>query len=265
VQTPLHVLIVDDSDDDARLLVRELTRVGYDVTSRRVDTGEALARALSDAWQVVLCDFTLPRFSGEEALRLVKVSGLDLPFIYVSGTIGEENAAEAMVAGASDYVMKDRLARLGPAVDRAVRDREERTRSERGLQRRIRVNEALFSQAVVSFLIFDRDYRIVQVNESCARQYGEPPLAFVGRTVLELTWPDLGDRDARSIIDEVVRTKAPVRFTSQSRRHREPPDEGRASRYSILQPILDERGNVEFLLFSEIDIPERGRDDDERA
>jgi CheY-like chemotaxis protein len=203
VQTPLHVLIVDDSDDDARLLVRELTRVGYDVTSRRVDTGEALARALSDAWQVVLCDFTLPRFSGEEALRLVKVSGLDLPFIYVSGTIGEENAAEAMVAGASDYVMKDRLARLGPAV--------------------------------------------------------------VGRTVLELTWPDLGDRDAPSIIDEVVRTKAPVRFTSQSRRHREPPDEGRASRYSILQPILDERGNVEFLLFSEIDIPERGRDDDERA
>jgi PAS domain S-box-containing protein len=259
MKTPLHVLIVDDSEDDARLLVRELTLGGYHVTSRRVDTGETLARALSAAWQVVLCDFTMPRFSGEEALRLVKVSGLDLPFIYVSGTIGEETAVEAMVAGASDYVMKDRLARLVPAVERAVRDAEERGRAEHGLQRRARVNDALFSQTLMSLLIVDREHRIVQVNESFARYYGRTPDSFAGRSVLEVEWADLGADDARAILDEVVRTKAPVRLTSQRGLAPEKHDEGRTYREATLQPLLDERGEVEFLLFSAIDLTEPSR------
>lgn len=112
----LPVLIVDDSADDAELLVLELTRGGYDVVSLRVDTADALQAALAEGgWQIILCDFSMPRFSGEAALRLVKTSGLDLPFIFVSGTMGEELAVGAMKAGANDYVMKDRLARLAPA------------------------------------------------------------------------------------------------------------------------------------------------------
>jgi two-component system cell cycle sensor histidine kinase/response regulator CckA len=127
MKPPLHVLIVDDSADDAELLVLELTRGGYDVISLRVDTADALEQALAaGSWQVVLCDFSLPRFSGEAALRIAKGSGLNLPFIFVSGTIGEEVAVGAMKAGADDYVMKDRLARLVPVVGREVREAEER-------------------------------------------------------------------------------------------------------------------------------------------
>ena len=126
----LNVIMVEDSEDDARLLVRELTRADYQVSYERVETAEALKRALAqDQWQVILCDFTMPRFSGKAALHIVREAGLDLPFIYVSGTIGEDVAVEAMKAGAHDYVMKNNLNRLAPAVERELGEAEVRKRN----------------------------------------------------------------------------------------------------------------------------------------
>lgn len=118
---PLRVLLIEDSEDDAALLLRELKRSGFAPAVLRVDTPEALEAALRDgAWDVVLCDYSLPRLDAPTALAFVRGQGLDVPFIIVSGTIGEEKAVESLRAGAQDFVLKDRPARLGPAIDREL-------------------------------------------------------------------------------------------------------------------------------------------------
>ena len=119
----LHVLIVEDSEDDALLLVRELRRGGYELVFERVETPESMKEALEKGkWDIIISDFILPRFSGLAALDVLKRSGIDLPFIIVSGKIGENTAVDAMRAGAHDYIMKENLKRLPPAVERELRE-----------------------------------------------------------------------------------------------------------------------------------------------
>jgi signal transduction histidine kinase len=120
-------LVIEDSKDDVALLEIELRRAGYTAVCHRVETPEALNSALKrKQWDLVIADYHLPRFDGLAALALVKEKGLDLPFIIVSGFITEETAVAAMKAGAHDYVMKDKLVRLGPAVERELREAEVR-------------------------------------------------------------------------------------------------------------------------------------------
>src|SRR5262245_2339152 len=109
----LRVLLVEDSQDDAELLLRELRRGGYTPRWLRVQTREELRAALErESWDLVLADYSLPHFNAPEAFAVVKETGLDLPFIIVSGTVGEETAVEAMRAGVNDYLLKDKLTRL---------------------------------------------------------------------------------------------------------------------------------------------------------
>src|SRR5262245_15663107 len=135
---PLRVLIVEDSENDALLLEIELQRAGYEPQCHRVDTPQAMRAALErQVWDVVIADYVLPHFNGLAALALVKELGLDVPFIVVSGHITDATAVAAMKAGAHDYVMKDNLARLGPAVERELREaqvRQERHHSEERLR-----------------------------------------------------------------------------------------------------------------------------------
>jgi putative nucleotidyltransferase with HDIG domain len=127
VSTPLRVLIVEDSEGDALLLVRELKRGGYEPDFERVDTPEAMSATLAKGvWDIILSDYAMPRFSAPAALALFKESGLDIPFIIVSGAIGEETAVEMMKAGAHDFVMKGNLARLIPVIERELNDAEVR-------------------------------------------------------------------------------------------------------------------------------------------
>ncbi len=124
---PLRLLLVEDSEDDALLIVRELRKGGYAPDWERVDTAEALESALGrNAWDVVITDHNMPRFSSQAALGVVKETNLDLPVIIVSGSIGEDIAVAAMKGGAHDYIMKDRLARLVPAVERELREAKNR-------------------------------------------------------------------------------------------------------------------------------------------
>jgi two-component system, cell cycle sensor histidine kinase and response regulator CckA len=124
---PLSVVVVEDSEHDSALLLVELRRRGFVPTARRVDTAHGLEAALAEGgWDLVLSDHHLPGFSGLDALQIVKRLAPDLPFIMVSGTIGEEYAVEAMRAGASDFIIKDRLNRLAPAVERELREAEQR-------------------------------------------------------------------------------------------------------------------------------------------
>lgn len=129
--------MVEDSEDDALLIIEELRRNGYDPTWKRVDTSVEMAAALEDTlWDIVIADYTMPRFNAVDALALLKGKDIDLPFIIVSGTIGEESAVFALKAGAHDYIVKDNLARLAPAVEREMGDadvRRLRTQAEAAL------------------------------------------------------------------------------------------------------------------------------------
>ena len=121
--TPLRLLQVEDTEDDAALVQHALKRAGYDIFARRVDTAEGLRRELHESeWDLVIADYTMPGFSGTKALAIVREQHPDLPFIFVSGTIGEDTAVAAMRTGAHDYIMKGNLARLAPAIERELRE-----------------------------------------------------------------------------------------------------------------------------------------------
>jgi len=143
-------LIVEDSEEDSDLIVLELKRGGYEPFYRRVETGDAMARALEEGeWDLVLSDFSMQRFSVSEALGMVQQKGLDLPFVIVSATIGEEAAVEAMKAGAQDYILKHRLGRLVPAIKRELRESANR-RERRNLEEQLRHAQKLESLGLLA-------------------------------------------------------------------------------------------------------------------
>ena len=123
---PLRVLFIEDSEDDAALQRRLLEKAGYEVAFERVETPESLIAALDRKWDVIISDHTMPHFRGTDALRLIRELGCDSPFIFVSGTIGEDAAVAALKVGAQDYLMKTNLGRLVPAVERELREAEGR-------------------------------------------------------------------------------------------------------------------------------------------
>ncbi len=186
IVTPLRCLIVEDSEDDALLMLRQLRTGGYDVTWERVDTPEAMRAALDrPPWDIVISDYKMPRFNGLAALKLVQASGLDLPFIIVSGTIGEDTAVEAMRQGAHDYLMKDRLVRLVPAVARELREadvRRERTRAETTLH----LQSAALTAAANGIVITNGDGTIVWVNPAFTNLTGYTAAEAVGRNPRDL-------------------------------------------------------------------------------
>src|SRR5208282_3262416 len=134
-----RILMVEDSADDAELTARALRRGGCNLTYERVETPEAMRAALlREKWDLVIADYSMPHFNGLAALKLLQEQGLDLPFILVSGTVGEHVAVEAMKSGAGDYVLKNNLVRLPLAVERELRDfemRGARKRAEEGANR----------------------------------------------------------------------------------------------------------------------------------
>ncbi|OGV67455.1 MAG: hypothetical protein A2283_01545 [Lentisphaerae bacterium RIFOXYA12_FULL_48_11] len=133
----LRVLIIEDSEDDYLLLQRTLGKGGYDLHCIRVDNPVTMTRALdSAAWDLVISDYSMPQFDGLKALKLVQKYGLDIPFIIVSGVIGENVAVEAMKSGAHDYLLKNNLNRLLPAVERELKEasgRSKRREAEKAL------------------------------------------------------------------------------------------------------------------------------------
>ncbi len=179
--SPLRVLIIDDSEDDALLLLRELAHGGYEPRHQRVDNAEALGRALdSEEWDVVLGDFTMPSFSGTQALSLVRERGLDVPFIFVSGTMGEDLAVAAMKAGAQDYVVKGNLGRLVPAIERELREagvRREAARAEETLRK---LSRAVDNSANL-VLITDAEGVIEYVNPRLLQVTGYAADHVIGR------------------------------------------------------------------------------------
>ncbi len=181
--TPLRVLLIEDSSEDAELLEIELSRAGYASSLTRVETAEDLRQRLREApWDVIISDFALPRFSGLKALEEVNAAGLDVPFILLSGVAGEEVGVDAMVRGAHDYVMKDHMARLIPAIDREMREAELR-RAKREGDARFR---ALFETMSQGVIYQDAEGRITSANRAAELVLGVPLAGMLGRTGPEI-------------------------------------------------------------------------------
>jgi PAS domain S-box-containing protein len=175
--------MVEDSEDDAALLERELRRGGYEPLSKRVDTAAAMSAELrGQEWDMVISDYVMPKFSGLEALTLLKESGLDLPFIIISGKIGEETAVEAMKAGAHDYIMKDKLTRLIPTVQRELREalvRRERKLAEEALRRQAQIIDQIHDSVVST----DLEGQVTSWNKGAERLFGYPAKEALGKHI----------------------------------------------------------------------------------
>lgn len=172
MSTPLQLLIIEDSRSDAAMMVRLLSKAGYDVRDERVENADEMQAALArQIWNVVIADYRLPEFNAPAALALLQQAGLDIPFIVVSGTIGEDTAVAMMKAGAHDYLMKDKLSRLAPAIERELRDaqvRRERKQADEDLRQRAAqlalINDIGSKIAALSALegVLERAARLVQ-------------------------------------------------------------------------------------------------------
>jgi diguanylate cyclase (GGDEF)-like protein/PAS domain S-box-containing protein len=192
--TSLRALVVEDSEDDAALLIRHLTRGGYQPHTARVESAEEMARLLDEEpWDLVIADYTLPKFSAEQALSILQAKGLDLPFLILSGTIGEETAVAAMKAGAHDYIMKGSAARLLPAIERELREARERgTRraAEQALRESERRFRALIEHSFDIIAVLDATGTILYESPSFHRALGRRAQSMSGTQLQTYLHPE---------------------------------------------------------------------------
>jgi sigma-B regulation protein RsbU (phosphoserine phosphatase) len=209
----LRVLLVEDSDFDAELLLRLLGRGGYEVYHERVETAEEFREALQHEWHLVIADYNLPQFSAPEALQIVKASGRDIPFIIVSGGIGESTAVAAMKAGAHDYLMKDNLARLVPVVERELREavnRDIKKQTKEALQESELRYRLLWETATDAVILFDEQGRVAFANPAVEEVFGYKAGELVDKEIFILQ-PEEFHWDAGSGLRSFLASKDPGR------------------------------------------------------
>jgi two-component system, cell cycle sensor histidine kinase and response regulator CckA len=197
-------LLVEDCAEDADLILEELRVQGFEPAWRRVDSHSEYVKSLDDDFEVILADYQLPGFDGGTALKLLRERDKDVPFIVVSGSIGEERAVEVLGQGASDYLLKGRLKRLGSAIERTIETRSiqrEYRRAEQALRESEQRYRQMFENNPEPMWVFDAvTYRFLDVNDAAIRKYGYSRGEFLAMTILEMV-----GADARPVLQELLR------------------------------------------------------------
>lgn len=186
----LRVLMVEDSEDDASLILRVLRREGYDVVCARVDTLVTMRAALENRdGDVIISDYAMPHFSVPFAISVLKKANIDIPLIVVTGTVGEETAAECMRLGAHDYIMKGNLSRLCPAIERELKEvqiRKRKKQMEEALRKAELDWQATFDATSDAICLLDNNQRILRCNRTMADMFGMKQEEFIGRHCWEV-------------------------------------------------------------------------------
>ncbi|HEY2082034.1 MAG TPA: PAS domain S-box protein [Verrucomicrobiae bacterium] len=255
----LHLLIIDDSEDDALLIARELEKQNFQLSYQRVEDAAGLNAALdARVWDLILSDYYMPGFTGAQALELCRQKAFDAPFIIVSGRIGEEVAVDMMKAGASDYIMKDDLPRLAPAISRELRAAQER---------KIR-RQAQLAMAHLASIVETCDDAIISQtlggtilswNLGAEQMFGYPAEDMVGESIESLVPPEQ-HHEISSIRDVIEHGRRVERIeTTRLRRDGTPID------VSItVSPIKNGDGNIHGASIVLRDITDRKRQEKER-
>jgi sigma-B regulation protein RsbU (phosphoserine phosphatase) len=209
---PLRVLLVEDSEFDATLLLRLLAKAGYDLYHERVESADQLNEALNRPWDLIIADYNLPQFTATEALEMVRGLGRDIPFIIVSGGIGETTAVAAMKAGASDYLMKDNLTRLLPVVERELREAENRE-ARRQTKEALRESELryrlLWETATDAVVLFDYSGKISFANPAVEEVFGYKPSELVGKSIFTLQ-PEHAHWNSKAGLKKYLKSNHPL-------------------------------------------------------
>ncbi len=214
---PLRALVVEDSERDAALLIRELRRGGYDLSFQRVETADAMHAALdSQSWDIVLSDYSMPRFSAPAALELVRRRNLDLPFIIISGTVGEETAVTSLRAGAHDFLVKGSLARLTPAIERELGEAASR-RERKKMQEQLLISERMASAGLLAagvaheinnplaILVSSLELAAQQLDTIVANESREASPARAAKLLVDLATPLRDAQEAAERVRLIVR------------------------------------------------------------
>lgn len=236
---PLRVLVVEDSEADALLLLRELRRGNYVPASQRVDTPEGYLDALhSGGWDIIICDYRMPNFDGFAALQLYKEAEIDIPFIVVSGLIGEDVAVEMMKAGAHDYLLKDHLARLVPAIDRELREAAERRELHRAEQARSHL-AAIVDSSEDAIISSSLDGFILSWNAAAKKMFGYTTLEIQDKPITLLI-PEESESKNLPLHRKVIQGEQVRRYSTLGRRK-----DGSTIHISLtISPILDHENKV---------------------
>jgi len=200
--TTLRVLILEDNPNDYELVLHQLRRAGFEPQATRVETEAEFSARLDPGLDLIIADYSLPQFDGLRALKIVRARELDVPFILVSGTIGEEIAIGALQAGAADYVIKDRIARLGPAVTRALEEKRFRDEKKRA-EAQIAYQANLIEQVNDAIIAVDRQFNIVTWNRGAEKMYGWTATEAIGRRVTEIVRTQSTDAQVAESVRQV--------------------------------------------------------------